>query len=98
MSTLDGHNEPELPMSLVALACTGVCAILCAVFVLFHYIMPCSYAALDEWKTSSKVISKFEGNVFASIYKAFWRNLEGIKIQNPKAYHAIMAELYMLAV
>ena len=38
------------------------------------------------------------GTVFATIYKAICKNLEGIKSQNLKAYHAIMAELYMLTV
>ena len=98
VSTLDGHNEPELPMGVVALACTGVCALLCSLRVISLYQAAQIYAALDEWKTGSKVVSKFEGNVFASIYKAICRNLEGLKSQNPKAYHVIMAELYMLAV
>ena len=95
--TVDGHNEPELPMGLVALACTGVRVFLCGVS--FHYIAPAQiYAALDEWKTGSKVSAKFEGNVFAAIYKSICKNLEGIKLQNARAYHAIMAELYTLAV
>jgi Domain of unknown function (DUF6532) len=97
ISTLDGNNEPELPAGLVALACTGVCAILCVVTVSFLNYAAQIYAALDEWKTGSKVATKFEGNVFAAIYKAICRNLEGIKLQNPKAYHVIMAELYTLA-
>jgi hypothetical protein len=97
VSTLDGHDEPELPMGLVVLACTGVRAIfLCIRLSLYHPAQ--IYAALDEWKTGSKVTAKFEGNVFATIYKAICRNLEGIKLQNPKAYHVIMAELYMFAV
>ena len=62
------------------------------------YLVAQIYAALDEWKTGSKVTSKFEGNVFATIYKAVCRNLEGLKLQNSKAYHVIMADLYKLAV
>jgi uncharacterized protein DUF6532 len=98
VSTLDGHNEPEVPMGLVALACTGVCALLCAVSESITISCAQIYAAIDEWKTGSKVVSKFEGNVFAAIYKAICRNLEGIKSQNPKAYHVIMAEIYVFAV
>jgi hypothetical protein len=100
VSTLDGHDEPELPMGLVALACTGVSTLfMCSllhVSLVYHHAQ--IYAALDEWKTGSKVTAKFEGNVFAAIYKAIYKNLEGIKTQNPKAYHVIMAELYTLAV
>jgi Domain of unknown function (DUF6532) len=101
VSTLDGHNEPELPMGLVALACTGVRALLCPALSLSSSLLYHSaqiYAALDEWKTGSKVTTKFEGNVFAAIYKAICRNIEGMKSQNPKAYHVIMAELYLLTV
>ena len=101
VSSLDGHDEPELPMGLVALACTGVCALLCASLKLLSLLvhLPAQiYAALDEWKTGSKVTAKFEGNVFAAIYKSICKNIEGMKLQNPKAYHSIMAELYMLTV
>ena len=99
VSSLDGHDEPELPMGLVALACTGVCALLCASLKVLSLHLPAQiYAALDEWKTGSKVTAKFEGNVFAAIYKSICKNIEGMKLQNPKAYHSIMAELYMLTV
>ena len=37
VSTLDGHDKPELLMGLVALVCTGVCAFLFAVSFKFHY-------------------------------------------------------------
>ena len=94
VSTLDGHNEAELPAGLVALACTGVCALFCVVSFLNHAAQ--IYAALDEWKTGSKVTAKFEGNVFVAIYKSVCKNIEGIKLQNPKAFHSIMAELYTL--
>jgi len=87
-------------MGLVALACTGVSTfrIVCGIGVILLYHAVQIYAALDEWKTGSKVTSKFEGNIFATIYKSICRNLEVIKLQNPKAYHVIMAELYTLAV
>jgi hypothetical protein len=69
-----------------------------SLWVISPYLTAQIYAALDEWKTGSKVTSKFEGNVFATIYKAICRNLEGLRLQNPKAYHVIMADLYNLAV
>jgi Domain of unknown function (DUF6532) len=56
------------------------------------------YAAIYEWKTGLKIAVKFEGNIFATIYRALCRDLEGMKAQNPKAYHVIMAELYSLVV
>lgn len=76
----------------------SMCPFVCILRVISLYHVTQIYAALDEWKTGSKVITKFEGNVFATIYKAICRNLEGMKLQNPKAFHVIMAELYMLAV
>jgi Domain of unknown function (DUF6532) len=59
-----------------------------------HDLHPQIYAALYEWKTGSKLAAKFEGNVFATIYKALCQDLKGIKAPNVKAYHAIMSELY----
>jgi Domain of unknown function (DUF6532) len=77
----------------------GKCPFMCSLLQVSLVYHPTQiYAALDEWKTGSKVTAKFEGNVFAAIYKSICKNLEGIKLQNPKAYHVIMAELYTLAV
>ena len=73
----------------------GMCLFVCSLVLLYHAVQ--IYAALNEWKTGSKATAKFEGNVFATIYKAICRNLEGIKTQSPKAFHVIMAELYKLA-
>ena len=72
----------------------GMCLFVCSLASLYHAVQ--IYAVLDEWKTGSKATAKFEGNVFATVYKAICRNLEGIKTQNLKAYHVIMAELYTL--
>ncbi|KAI0245598.1 hypothetical protein BJV78DRAFT_1287423 [Lactifluus subvellereus] len=80
VSSIDGHDEPELPIAMVALVATAV------------------YAALYEWKTGARIIIKFEGNVFATIYRGLYNTLETIKSTNRTAFHAIMSKLYSLVV
>ena len=57
VSTLDGNNEPELPMGLVALACTGVCQ--ASIFVCSYGIWAisccadiCSSRRMEDWLKS----------------------------------------------
>ncbi|KAF8991494.1 hypothetical protein BDQ17DRAFT_1433065 [Cyathus striatus] len=52
------------------------------------------YAALMEWKNSIKLAKSFDGNLFASTYQYHMESLETIQEQCPKAFHAIMHELY----
>jgi hypothetical protein len=56
------------------------------------------YAALYEWKTGTRIIVKFEGNIFATIYRGLYKTLETIRTSNRTAFHAIMSKLYSAVV
>ncbi|KAG1896130.1 uncharacterized protein F5891DRAFT_1175321 [Suillus fuscotomentosus] len=80
VSVLDGNDEPELPIAMVALIATVIYAILM------------DWRSGNP--PSSSQVKSFNATVYISVYKAHEATLTRIFEGGKKKYHALMARLY----